>query len=94
MIDQGNDPGFVGLPEPISNIPFPPPYVPRVDLSISQDEGITWSNTVSRDMNPVGYRRNQMTWEKMGQSNSLTFKFRFWTTSSVIVNSCVLDIYS
>jgi hypothetical protein len=92
MIDQGNDLGYIGSPEPISNA-MAVTYVPRVDLTISQDEGITWSNTASRNLNPVGYRRNQMTWERMGQSNSLTFKFRFWSTSSVIVNSCVLDIY-
>ena len=85
MIDQGNDPGFISLPSS---------YVPRVDLTISEDEGITWSNTVSRDLNPIGHRRNQLTWEKMGESNSLTFKFRFWSTSSVIVNNAVLDIYS
>lgn len=94
MIDQGNDPNYIGLPELINDIPFPPPYVPRVDLTISQDEGITWGNIVSRDLNPMGYRRNQLTWERMGQSNSLTFKFRFWSTNSVIVNNCTLDIYS
>jgi hypothetical protein len=95
MIDQGNDPNYVGLPEPVSSAPSPPPaYIPRVDLAISQDEGITWSNYVGRNLNPIGYRRNQLTWEKMGQSNSLTFKFRFWSTNSVIVNSCVLDVYS
>jgi hypothetical protein len=93
MIDQGNDPGFIGLPDPLDNLPLPE-YVPRVDLSISQDEGITWSNTVGREMNPIGYRSNQMTWERMGESNSLTFKFRFWSTSSVVVNSCIVDIYS
>ncbi len=95
MIDQGNDPNYVGLPEPISSVPAPPPaYIPRVDLAISQDEGITWSNYVSRNLNPIGYRRNQLTWERMGQSNSLTFKFRFWSTSSVIVNTCTLDVYA
>lgn len=93
MIDQGNDPGFIGLPPVDNDIP-PIPYGPRVDLTISNDEGITWSNTVTRDLNPIGYRKNQLTWEKMGQSNSLTFKFRFWSMSSVIVNNAILDIYS
>lgn len=94
MIDQGNDQNYLGVPAPINDVPFPPAYIPRVDLAISQDEGITWSNYVGRNLNPIGYRRNQLTWEKMGQSNSLTFKFRFWSTNTVIVNSCVLDIYS
>jgi hypothetical protein len=93
MIAQGNDPGFIGLPDPIDNVPFPT-YIPRVDLAISQDEGQTWSNYVTRVLNPIGYRRNQLTWEKMGQSNSWTPKFRFWTTSSVVVNNAALDIYS
>jgi hypothetical protein len=93
MIDQGNDPGFIGLPDPLDNVPLPT-YVPHVDLTISQDEGITWSNIVTREMNPIGYRRNQMTWERMGQSNSWTPKFRFWSTNSVVVSNAVLDIYS
>jgi len=93
MIDQGNDLGYIGLQEPFVDA-NPPGYVPRVDLTISEDSGISWSNTVSRNLNPVGYRKNQLTWEKMGQSNSLTFKFRFWSTSFVVVNNAVLDIYS
>ncbi len=93
MIDQGNDPGYIGLPVPDNDVP-PPVYAPRVELTISQDEGITWGNTVTRVLNPIGYRRNQLTWEKMGQSNSWTPKFRFWSTNSVIVSNAVLDIYS
>jgi len=68
-------------------------YRPRVDLSLSYDGGVTFGNTVSREMNPLGYRKNMMTWEKMGAANDLTCKFRFWGTGRFIVNDGFIEIY-
>ncbi len=69
-----------------------PPYQPRVDLSISLDGGITWSATVGRVLNPVGYRKNILNWNKLGGCNSITLKFRFWGMSRFVVNNGVLEI--
>lgn len=73
--------------------PNPPPYRPRVDMSISRDSGITWSNTVSRGLNPVGLRENILNWENIGACNSLTIKLRFWGLSMFVVYNGVVEIY-
>jgi hypothetical protein len=73
---------------------LPPPYRPRVDLSVSYDGGVTWSNTVSRGLNPVANRKNILTWEKIGQANDLVLKFRFWGRSRFVVSNGSLQIYT
>lgn len=69
---------------------YTPPYRARVDLSISKDGGTTWSNTIARDMNPIGKRKNMMTWERLGAANELTCKFRFWGTNRFVVHNAVM----
>lgn len=71
---------------------FTPPYQPRVDLSISIDGGISWSATVGRELNPVGYRKNILNWNRLGACNSMTLKLRFWGTSRFVVNNGVLEV--
>ncbi len=71
---------------------YTPPYEPRVDLTLSYDGGITWTNTISRDLNPIGYRRNILNWNKLGACNTITFKFRFWGTFRFIVNNAVIEV--
>ena len=70
------------------------PYQPRVDLSISYDGGITWSATVSRELNPSGYRKNILNWNRLGACNSITFKFRFWGTNCFVVNNGIIEVKS
>ena len=70
-----------------------PIYQPRVDLTVSRDGGITWSNTVARNLNPVGKRQNILNWENLGSCNSLTLKLRFWGLSRFVVNNGLIEIY-
>ena len=49
----------------------------RIDLSISNDGGYTYSGVISQDMNPVGYRRNNVNFRSLGYTNEFTPKFRF-----------------
>ncbi len=70
-----------------------PPYRPRVDTSISIDGGITWSNYVGRYLNPIGQRKNQLTWNKLGVANDLTLKFKFWGASRFVINNAVLEMW-
>ena len=127
MIEQGQDPRFVGLnldttdyiiTEIIEdnvidedganylvteqsgssnafsyNAANPLIYRPRVDLSLSYDGGTTYGTWVARYLNPQGYRRNILTWEKMGAANDLILKFRFVGTGRVVVQNGTLDIY-
>lgn len=64
---------------------IPPPYQPRVDMSFSKDGGETWSNTVARELNPIGYRKNILNWQNLGLYNELTLKLRFWGTYRFVV---------
>ena len=61
----------------------------RVDLSLSKDGCEIFSNTVSRDMQPLAHRQNIMRWEVGGVSNDLVPKFRFWSLGSMVVNQAV-----
>lgn len=69
------------------------PYQPRVDLTVSRDSGITWSNTVSRTLNPVGKRQNILNWENLGSCNSLTLKLKFWGLSRFVANNGYVEVY-
>jgi hypothetical protein len=69
------------------------PYQPRVDLTVSRDSGITWSNTVSRNLNPIGMRQNILNWENLGACNSLTLKLRFWGLSRFVANNGMVELY-
>lgn len=69
-------------------------YAPRIDLALSKDGGMTWSNYVSRTLHPLGYRKNILHWEGMGVANDLCFKFRFWGTYRFVVNQAMADIRS
>jgi hypothetical protein len=66
---------------------------PRVDLSLSYDGCETWSNDVSRYMNPIGYRKNIIMWNQLGQANEITPKLHFWSTGRIVVKDGVMDIY-
>jgi len=72
---------------------LPPPYQPRIDLTISRDGGITWSNTVARLLNPVGIRQNIINWDAFGACNSITIKLRFWGTSRFVAYNGQMQIY-
>lgn len=72
---------------------LPPPYHPRVDCSVSRDGGYTWSNTVSRLLNPIGIRQNILNWDNMGSSNFFTIKLRFWGTDRFIVYNGVVELF-
>lgn len=54
---------------------------PRVDMSFSKDGNQSFSNIVSRPLNPNGVYRNQIRWDRMGQCNEFTIQLRFWSNS-------------
>ena len=70
------------------------PYCPKVDLTISTDGGVAFSNTVTINLNPEGIRQNILSWQRQfGICNDLIFKFRFWGRSYWAVYNGTLDIY-
>jgi hypothetical protein len=66
---------------------------PRIDLSISNDGGMVFGNTVSRLMNKIGYRKNIMQWNQMGQANELTLQIRAWSYGRIVLGPGALDAY-
>ncbi len=72
---------------------LPPPYIPRVDCSVSRDGGVTFSNTVSRPMNPIGLRQNILNWDNMGMANYFTIKLRFWGSSRYCVYNGFVEVF-
>jgi len=71
-----------------------PPYQPRIDLCLSVDGGITYGNYVSRNLNPIGYRQNIMSWDRLGLANDLTLKFKFWGHSRFILQNGTAYLYA
>ncbi len=67
-------------------------YIPCIDLAISRDGGVTWSNYVRRKLHPLGHRQNELHWESMGIFNDLQFKFRFMSNVRWIVNNGQADL--
>ena len=68
------------------------PYIPRVDLAISKDGSITWSNYVPSQLNTLGHRQNICHWSNMGVANDLSFKVRVWSRWRTILSNAMVDI--
>ena len=68
------------------------PYQPRIDLALSRDGAVTFGNYVARYLNPLGYRKNILRWNKMGSANDLTLKIRFWSLGRFVSNDGLLDV--
>ena len=67
--------------------------VPRVDMSFSKNGNESFSNFVSRDLQPQAHFRNQIRWHRMGQCNEITIQLRFWGLNRFVVQDGVLEIY-
>ncbi len=70
-----------------------PTILPRVDMSFSKDGNASFSNIVSRELNPVAVRRNQIRWARLGQCNEITIQLRFWGFCRMVINNGFLQIF-
>lgn len=68
-------------------------YIPRVDVTISKDSGITFGSTVSHNLNPIGKRQNIITFGNMGRANDLTICLKFLGRSSFTVSNGSIQVY-
>jgi hypothetical protein len=66
---------------------------PRVDLTVSRDGGFSWSNTVSKTLQPYGKRQNILNWQNMGAANEFIMKFRFWSMDKVLVQNASVEVF-
>lgn len=66
---------------------------PRVDFSFSKNGNQSFSNIVSRNLNPEGKYRNEINWHRMGQANEFTPQLRFWGLQRFVAQNGVLEVY-
>ncbi len=63
----------------------------RVDLSLSQDGGITFGNPKGLYLNSTG-RKNIFKFYNLGRTNELIFQFRFWGIGRFVLTDGVVEI--
>lgn len=68
--------------------------VGKVMLCFSKDAGINFGNIVTQYLNPQGVRRGQITFWRLGRSNSMTLQFRFYSKGRFVVTNGTMDVYS
>lgn len=65
---------------------------PRVDLTISKNGGITFSNVVSYDLKATGKFKNQPRFNNLGYANQITYQMRFWGKGRFVVKNGTMEI--
>lgn len=68
-------------------------YRPRIDVTISKNGGVTYSNANTYFMHPTGHYKNQPVFNKLGQANQFTVQMRFWGFDAVVSDNGVLEVY-
>lgn len=66
---------------------------PRVDMSFSKNGNQSFSNIVSRQLNPAGQYRNQLRYWRMGHANEFTPQFRFWGFQRFVAYDGIAEVY-
>lgn len=69
------------------------PTPSRIDMSFSKNGNQSFSNVVSKQMNPQGVYRNQVRYWRMGHANEMTIQLRFYGFQRFVVNNGVLETY-
>lgn len=65
----------------------------RVDLSISNNGGVTFSSYVGMEMNQLGVYRNRFSYWNLGRANEITQQFRFWGFGRFVVSDGTMGVY-
>lgn len=65
---------------------------PRVDLTISKNGGINFSNAVSYELKASGDYKNQPRFNNLGYAQQITFQLRFWGAGRFVVKNGTMEI--
>lgn len=65
---------------------------PRVDVTISKNGGIDFSNTVSYELKRTGDYLNQPRFNNLGYANQITYQLRFWGHGRFVVKNGTMEI--
>ena len=67
--------------------------IQAVDMSISKNGGLSFSNDYRKILNTQGYGQNRLNYWDMGQCNELTCQFRFWGTGRFTATNGTVSYY-
>jgi hypothetical protein len=65
---------------------------PRVDLTISKNGGITFSNVVSYTLKATGQFKNQPRFNNLGYAQQITYQLRFWSQGRVVIKNGAMEL--
>lgn len=65
---------------------------PRIDVTISKDGGITYSNAVPYYMHNTGQYQCQPRFSRLGVANQFGVQMRFWNMGRVVVHNGVIEV--
>lgn len=66
--------------------------LPRVDLAMSKNGGISFSNWVPYYLKGTGNYNNQPRFNQLGAAQQITFQFRFWDMGRVLIKNGVMEL--
>ncbi len=69
-------------------------YKPRIDVSMSKNGGITFSNSYPYYFHRTGHFNAQPRFNKLGVANQITFQLRFWAFSRIVIKNGLVEIRS
>jgi hypothetical protein len=64
-----------------------------VDLSISRDGGVNFSNQLRLNMNPSGNRKSRFIWQRLGIANDASVMLQFWGFGRFVAFPGVVEVY-
>jgi len=65
-----------------------------IDVSFSIDGGNVFSNTVRRQLNALGKRKNKLEFWNLGRANDFIPKFRFWGKDRFVVGNGEIEVHT
>jgi len=66
--------------------------LPRVDLTISKNGGITYSNTVSYLLKATADYQNQPRFNNLGYAQQINYQMRFWGSGRKVIKNGTMEI--
>lgn len=66
--------------------------LPKVDVSISKNGGITFSNAVSYNLKTTGDYLNQPRFNRLGYCTQLTIQMRFWGLGRFVIKNGMIEV--
>jgi hypothetical protein len=67
--------------------------LPRIDITLSSDGGISFGNSDQIQLNAYNNRRNRITYRNLGMSNDLVIQLRLWGLGKFVLSDATLTVH-